>query len=155
MFSPLYFLIPIGLLFFSSCVTEVQKFPGSVKQQWVETSMIDDTLLEVSGQLQVVASMPQSLGYERLCIYQKASHQVRSVIDAEGTPDFIRETNQFLRFPILEMFYLHQNKMYRFAGQKGLSVYGDPPPAPQPIPNSAQGEIKRMRALKSLQQSLQ
>lgn len=147
--------LPLGLLLMPCCVTEMQKFPGSVKQQWNESAMIDETLLEVSGKLQVVVSMPESLGYERLRIYEKASSQVRSVIAAAGKPDFIRETNQFLRAPILELFYLDRNQMYRFAGQKGLSVHGGPPPSPQPIPDSAQGDIERMRSLNALQKSVQ
>lgn len=145
----------LGLLWMPCCVTEMKKFPGTVKQQWNETAMIDETLLQVSGQLQVVVSMPESLGYERLRIYEKASSQVRSVIAAAGKPDFIRETNQFLRAPILDLFYLERNQMYRFPGQKGLSVYGGPPPLPQPIPDSAQGEIERMRSLNALQKSVQ
>lgn len=145
LFARLAFLLSLPAV--AGCVTEAVKFPGTVAQQWRETKMVDQNLFKVSGELQVVASSPESLGRERLRMYEDAFPKVRELIQEHGLPEIIRETHQTLDVPVLELFYYEKSMGYKFDGLKALSGRG-----PQPVNSDA--EAARMKALVELHKSV-
>lgn len=140
--------------FLTGCVTEVVKFPEKVRDQWNETSMIDQTLLGNSGSMEIVVSQPESLGYQRLQVYQNASAKVRSVIASEGNPDVLRETNRLMRFPRLDLFYIRSGRMYQFNGIRQLTSHYPDPPSVSPIPAVESAAIRRMQSLSELHKTM-
>ena len=149
-----FVLATAAFLSLTQCVTEMAKFPQTVKDQWGETSMIDTTLVSVSGTLQIVTAQPESSGYNRLRIYQKASAKVRRLVAAEGLPEFIRETNRPLLFPRLELFYLKKGKKVQFEGQKQFTSYYADGPTSQPLSQTAPADLDHMRELSDLQKNV-
>jgi hypothetical protein len=144
----------VVLLLLTGCVTEAVKFPEKVRDQWNETSMVDQTLLANSGSMEVVISQPESLGYQRLQVYQNASAKVRSVIASEGNPDVLRETNRPMRLPRLDLFYIRHDRMYRFNGIRQLTSHYPDPPSVCPIPAEDSNAIRRMQSLSELHKTM-
>lgn len=156
---PLTHLWPVTALcivlpLLSGCVTEVAKFPGKVRDQWNESSMIDETLLANSGSMEVVTTQPESLGYQRLQVYQNSSAKVRDLIASKGIPDVLRETNRTLRFPRLDLFYIREGRMCQFNGIRQLTSHYPDPPSFSPIPAEDSNAIRRMQSLSDLHKTL-
>jgi hypothetical protein len=140
--------------FLAGCVTEAVKFPEKVRDQWNETSMVDQTLLANSGSMEVVISQPESLGYQRLQVYLNASAKVRSVIASEGNPDVLRETNRPMRLPRLDLFYIRHGRMYQFNGIRQLTSHYPDPPSVCPIPAEDGHAIQRMQSISELHKTM-
>lgn len=150
--SSLLTLLPVVcVITTTSCLTETAKFPENLQKQWTETSMIDETLLSISGTHQVVSMQPESMGYTRLQLYIKASSKTRAVISEVGLPDIIRETNRPLRMPRLELFYIKKGVVYKFEGIKQLTDYYPDKPVVESISGTSQRELDHMKELTELQ----